>query len=200
MRLQAQPPARMIEAISDRRHSIGDKLFAIHRLQIKMREIEAREILWPNPLLRKNQLELGAGSGNERRVCFWADTNPVEPFGGHQRAIGLDRGFESARMDRTDQGRVKLQQGLAAGENNKAVFRACRPGAFNRGGKHFRILETTAAIPVRAGEIGIAELANSRRAVLFAAGPEVAAGKAAKDRRPPRLRTLALKGEENFLY
>src|SRR5262249_18225460 len=116
------------------------------------------------------------------------------------RAIGFDRGFEAAPAYRINQGRIKLQQGFTAGENDKAVFLPRGPGAFNRGGERLRICETAAARPVDSNEIRIAKRANRVGSVFFVAGPEVAARKAAKHRRAAALRALALQSEKNFLY
>ncbi len=62
-----------------------------------------------------------------------------------------------------------------------------------------RVLEAAAAFAVDADEIGVAELADRGRAILLAAGPEIAAGKTAKHRRASGLSAFALQRLENLL-
>ena len=59
--------------------------------------------------------------------------------------------------------------------------------------------EPAAARPVRADEVGVAELADRASAVLLAAGPQVAAGEAAEHRGPAGVGALALEGVEDLL-
>src|SRR4051812_39894168 len=49
-------------------------------------------------------------------------------------------------------------------------------------------------------EIGIAELTNRFRAILFATGPQIAARETDEHRRPPNVRALALKRVEDFFH
>ena len=62
------------------------------------------------------------------------------------------------------------------------------------------LLEGRPISPVHTDEIGVAERADGRRAVLLAPAPEVAAGETAEDRRAARLAALALQGEEDLLH
>jgi hypothetical protein len=55
-----------------------------------------------------------------------------------------------------------------------------------------------AARAIGADEIGIAEAASRRGTIFFAAGPEIAAGKAAENGGTPSLPPLALQRVENF--
>ncbi len=91
-----------------------------------------------------------------------------------------------------------LEQGLAAREHHEAVFRLRPPCGSEGAGKGVRIGKARAAFPVGADEVGVAEAALGAGAVLFAAGPQVAAGKAAEHGGPPRLGTLALQGLEHL--
>src|SRR5579871_2932218 len=56
VRLNAEAPARMPEAIGDRRRVIGGALGSIHRLQQEMVESEILEALGPGTLLRIDEL------------------------------------------------------------------------------------------------------------------------------------------------
>jgi hypothetical protein len=103
-------------------------------------------------------------------------------------------------MDRANQCRIELQQGLAAGENNKPACFASNPNALYCGCKGFRAGKTSAAWTIHSHEIGIAKGAIGEITIFFLAGPEIAAGKAAKYGGAAGVRTLALQGEKYFLY
>jgi len=102
-------------------------------------------------------------------------------------------------MHGVDQGTVELQQRFAAGEHHVFAGRISGwPQAVDLGRQQVRFLELAAAFAIGADEIGIAELAHGARAVGFAPGPEVAAGKPAKHGRPPSMGALALQGVEDL--
>src|SRR3984893_3966235 len=199
MCLEAQPPTRMIETIGHGRRRIRGAFVAVHRLQPEMREREAAQFFWPESLLRENELKLGPRVRNERRACLRADAKPIETARRGERAIGFDGDFEAPGMDRADQRMIELQQGLAAGENNKALRLATGPSALDRHRKGFRAGKTSAARPIHSHEIGIAETANGGGTIFFLAGPEIAAGKAAKYGGAPGIRAFALQREKDFL-
>src|SRR5206468_2217198 len=67
------------------------------------------------------------------------------------------------------------------------------------GGQLLGCGETAAAGAVDADEIGVAEVADGVGPVFFAAGPQVAAGEAAEDRRAPGVGAFALQGVEDLL-
>jgi hypothetical protein len=200
MSLEAQPPARVIETIGDGGRRIRGAFVAVHRLQPEMREGEAAQFSWPEALLRENELQLGPRVGNERRACLRADAKPIETGRRGEGAIGFDGDFEAPGVDRADQRLIELQQGLAAGENNKPVRFASGPNALDCHRKGFRAGKTSAAPPVHSHEIGIAETANGGGTIFLLAGPEIAAGKAAKYGGAPGVRAFALQSEEDFLY
>src|SRR5580704_8773075 len=200
MSLQAEPPARVIETIGDGGGRIRGAFVAVHRLQPEMREREVAQSFRPEALLRENELQLGPRVGNERRACFWADAKPIETGRRGEGAVGFDGDFEAPRMDRADQRRVELQQGLAASEHNKPVRVASDPGALDGNGKRFGVSKAAAARPVQSHEIGVAELANGAGAIFLLAGPEIAAGEAAKYGGAPGVRAFALQREEDFLH
>src|SRR5664279_2822688 len=60
MRLDTQPPARMLQAVPDRERGVPLAVGAIHRLQEEVREVERLEPLRRRGLLRVDQLELVA--------------------------------------------------------------------------------------------------------------------------------------------
>ena len=200
MSLQAEPPARVIEAIGDGGRRIRGAFLAVHRLQPEMRERETAQFFWPEALLRENELQLGPRVGNERRACLRADAKPIDAGRRGKRPIGFDGDFETPGMDRADQRLIELQQGLAAGENNKPVRFATGPSALDCHGKRFGVSKAAAARPVQPHEIGIAKAANGEATISFLAGPEIAAGKAAKYGGAPGVRAFALQREEDFLH
>ena len=124
------------------------------------------------------------------------------PSGGSMRAVGLDGDLEAPRVQRVDQGGVELQQRFAAGADDVAVALAAAPSArrWRR-----RVPRAVANRPPprrrRCRRNRCRRTGRSRvGAVLLAAGPEVAAGKAAEHGRAARMRALALKCKEDFLY
>src|ERR1700730_18057569 len=145
MSLQAEPPARVIEAIGDGGRRIRGALVAVHRLQPEMRERETAQFFWPQALLRENELQLGPRVRNERRACLRADAKPIETGRRGKSAVGFDGDSEAHSMDRADQRRIELQQWLAAGENNKPVRFAADPSALDRGREGFRAGKAAAA-------------------------------------------------------
>src|SRR5205807_1812622 len=93
-----------------------------------------------------------------------------------------------------------LQQGFAAGENNKPVRFSSDPGALDGPGKRFGVSKAAAACAVHADEIGVAKAANGEATISFLAGPEIAAGKAAKYGGAPGVGSFALQREVDFLH
>src|SRR5262249_14298067 len=95
---------------------------------------------------------------------------------------------------------VHLEQRFAAGaDDERPAAGARRPGGADRRGEVGRAGEEAAAGAVGADEVGVTERADRPRAVLLAAGPEVAAGEAAEDRRAAGVQPLALQGVEDLL-
>src|SRR6185437_11516186 len=92
---------------------------------------------------------------------------------------------------------VELQQRLAAGDDDE-LARGLAPERRDLVGQRRRLV-AAAILAVRADEIGVAESALGRLAVLLAPGPEVAAGEAQEDRPAPRLHPLPLEGQKDLL-
>src|SRR6185295_11959273 len=67
-------------------------------------------------------------------------------------------------------------------------------------GEGRRVRKLPPAGPIRADEIGVAELADRLGAIGLAAAPEVAPGEAAEDRGPSGVRTLALERVVDLLH
>jgi hypothetical protein len=103
-------------------------------------------------------------------------------------------------VQRGDQRRIELQQGLAAGADDEGPGRRFRPGATDGGGERRGIGKTPAARPVGADEIGVAEAASSAGAIGVAAAPEIAAGKAAEHGRPAAVGAFALQRVEDLFH
>src|SRR3954447_26245719 len=118
MRLQAQPPLRMVQAIPNRRFGIRNTVRSVHRLEIETVELERGVTLRRAVLLREYELQLVAFRGDHVAVRFRADANPIDPLRWDNRAIGFNADFEPLLVQRTDQGRVELQQRLPARAND----------------------------------------------------------------------------------
>ena len=162
-----------------------------------MAEIEARERVRVDPLLRPDQLQLVARTLRQLGAGLGADADPVDPGRRGQRAVGLHRDFEAARVERVDQRRVELEHRLAAGDHDQRAF---APGPQRRHlVRQFARRIAPAILAIHADEIGVAERALRVRTVLLAPAPQIAAGEPEKHRPPPRLHAFALEGQEDFL-
>jgi hypothetical protein len=96
-------------------------------------------------------------------------------------------------VERSDQGLVHLQHGLAAGEHDEGRRAAIAPPSGTAGlGERVRVSKLAAAVAVGADKVCVAESAGRGLAVGLAAGPQIAAGEAAEHGRPPSLRAFAL--------
>jgi hypothetical protein len=85
-----------------------------------------------------------------------------------------------------------VKQWFAASKDDETPLEIGAPCRGNGAGKRLCARKATAAITVAADEIGIAEPAGCRCAILFAATPQIAARKTAKLGGTPRQRALAL--------
>src|SRR4051812_39190429 len=99
-------------------------------------------------------------------------------------------------MQRIDEGRIDLQQRLAAGQHHIAVGIVAGPLPGDDVREFVGSGVAAAERAVGADKVGIAELANGGGAVLFAAAPQVAAGKTADHRGAAGMRAFALQGQE----
>src|SRR6266545_3634141 len=97
MRLQAESPARMRQAVRERRAGFGLARGPVHRLEEEMPEAERGVPLGLSSLLGVDQLELVARADPERRLGLRAHAHPVELRGRIYRAVGLDGDLEPRR-------------------------------------------------------------------------------------------------------
>src|SRR3984893_13949147 len=121
VRLHAEPPLRMAQAIVDCTGGVLDHVRAVHRLQRKPLKGKAEVILRRRACLRIDQLQFVTPAYHEIGAGFRADANPVHALGRRDGAVRLDADLEAARMQRLDQRRIHLQQRFPAGEDNVAV-------------------------------------------------------------------------------
>src|SRR3954469_4668685 len=194
--LQAEPPLRMAQAVVDCARGVFDQFGPVHRLQRKAFEIESRKIFRRGARLRIHQLQFVAAAHHQSGAGFRADADPVHPVGRFDRPVGLDTDGEAARMQRFDEGGIDLQQRLAAGQDHIAVGMLAGPLSGDGVGEFICRGVAAAERAVGADKVGVAELAGGGGAVLFAAAPQVAAGKTAKHRCAAGMRAFALQGQE----
>src|SRR6476619_1427159 len=95
VRLQAEPPLRMAQAIVDRPRGVFDHVGPVHRLQRKAFEIEPRKVFRRSSFLRIDQLQFVAAAHHEAGAGFRADADPVHPAGRFDRPVGLDADGEA---------------------------------------------------------------------------------------------------------
>src|SRR6185312_14386438 len=110
-----------------------------------------------------------------------------ESFRRLDRAIGLNGDREPMPVERGNEGCVHLEQRLAPGQHHVAVAVISPPLRGDRVGKLAGRRVAAAQSTIAADKIGVAELADGTRAVLFAAAPEIAPRKPAKYGRAPRM-------------
>src|SRR6185312_2250845 len=87
VRLQAEPPLRMRQAVFGRARGVGDDIRPVHRLQREALEGQAFEVRWGRALLRIDQLQLMALPEHELGSGLGADADPVDPCGRGKRAV-----------------------------------------------------------------------------------------------------------------
>jgi hypothetical protein len=171
---------------------------AVHRLQEEVAEGEVFEALRQGGGLGVDEFQFVAGGEGQGGIGLGADADPVNTGGRGEGAVGLYGDGEVLGVQRFDQGRVELEEGLAAGEDGEAVALVGGPVGGDFGGQGLGGLEAAAALAIRAHEIRVAEGADGGGAVLLAAGPEIAAGEAAEHGGAASLGAFALEGEEDF--
>src|SRR5258707_7087392 len=192
VRLHAEAPPGMAQAVVDGARGVLGHVRAIHRLQREPLEGKTEVVLRRCALLRIDQLQFVTPAYHEIGAGFRADANPVHALGRGDRAIGLDADRKAARMQRVDQRRIHLQQRLAAGQDHVAIGVAAGPLRGNGIGELVRRGVAAAQRAGGADKVGVAKLTNCGAAVLFAAAPEIAAGESAKHRSAPGTRAFAL--------
>src|SRR5579872_6999654 len=199
MGLKPEPPAGMCQTIGDRGFKVGLPLWTIHGLEHEMLEIEAFEHLRGKILLGKDQFELVAVFHAKRGMGFGADANPIDARGSHDRAVGFKGDGEPFAMKGTDRRPIQLEEGFAAGANDKPPRALPLPGGGDGRAQRRRIGKAAAARTIDTDEIRIAKAADGTRPIFLAPRPKIAPGETAKDRGAAGIETLALKRVEDFL-
>lgn len=198
MRLYAEAPARMGQAISDCLASVVSEVRPVHRLNEEILEVEVLEQRRIKLRLRKNELELAAFPLNEIGPRLGTDTNPVQACRGDLRSVGLDCHGEPSSVESFDRGFVELQQRLASGAHDKALaIIGCRPSRSNGRRKRLGVGELPAVRP-NSDKVSVAEVADRGGAVRFASCPEIAPAETTKDRRSAGVGAFALECVENL--
>lgn len=96
MRLHAQSPLRMLQAVFDREVRILLAVGAIHRLQVKVSEVQPVVLAGLGFRLRVDQLQFITGNNDQFGTGFGADTDPVDAGGDGSGSVRFDGNFESA--------------------------------------------------------------------------------------------------------
>src|SRR5687768_5961253 len=114
MRLEAQPPAWVAQAVLERLPSVRLDVGSVHRLEEEVLEIEMFVALGLSALLREHELQLIPACEDESCTGFRAHANPVEARWRMSSAVCLDRDLEAFGVQRVDERLIELQQRLAA--------------------------------------------------------------------------------------
>src|SRR5919108_1227166 len=91
MRLEAESPARVVQAVAERRRGIGLASRPVHRLEKEMAEVERLEPRGVGARLGIDQLELVAPAHLQWGTCLGTHTEPVDTGRWLDRAVGLHR-------------------------------------------------------------------------------------------------------------
>src|SRR5262245_2654466 len=94
VRLEAQLPTRVAQAVGDGGCGILGNIGSVHRLQRESLEVEIDECFGRGSGLRIDKLQLVAMMNHEFASRLGADANPIESLRGRDRAVGLDRDLE----------------------------------------------------------------------------------------------------------
>ena len=201
VRLQRDSPLGMPQAVFNRPAGVLCPLGAIHWLQEELGEVERGKQFGLGAGLWVDELQLVALRLHQWRTGFRTDADPIDSLGTDPRSIGLDRNLESRRMQAGDQGRVKLQQRFSPGAHHVGPA-GCggikRPELAEMSGEFGCSLKSPPTGAVGPHELRVAELADRSIPVGFQAGPEIAPGEPAEDRRPPRPGPFPLQRVEGF--
>src|SRR5690348_14477121 len=110
MRLQAEPPARMRQAVLERGPRVPLPVGPVHRLQKEMTEGQRLEPFRLGPDLRVDQLQLVSGPQQQLRPRFGAHADPVQPGGRKPSAVRLHRDLETFRVQRGHDRGIQLKE------------------------------------------------------------------------------------------
>lgn len=200
MGLDAQPPARMSQAIFNGRLRIGSLVGPVHGLQPELIEWQVFQVRRVYAGLRENQLKFLSLAHNPVSPRLGTGTKPIYTGRRAHCSVGFHRDFKAARMNSVNQGSIELKQRLAAGKDYEAMTLLTTPCRLDKVSQLIGGFVFAAQCSVCSYKVCIAKLALSGTAILFASRPEVAAGKAAKHGRPTSLTAFTLQGQEYFFY
>src|SRR5947209_492584 len=139
---------------------------------------------------------------NEIGPRFRTDADPVNVRRGKPGSVRLDGDLEAGLVERLDKALIHLKQRFAPRADHE------RPGQVGVGGRpvvrhgsrqRSGGREAPSSRSITADKVRIAEPADGAGAVLFPAGPEIAAGKPTENGGPARVGSLALQGVEDLL-
>ena len=118
--------------------------------------------------LRNHDLDFITLRDHKFRPHFRTDANPVDTRRHGNRTVGFDRDFKTGAVHRVDQHFIQLEQRLATGEYDIAVFRMIRRQQGNNTlCQCFCRRVFAATFTCRPDEIGITKPANGARSVFF---------------------------------
>ena len=108
MRLQAQLPARMVEAVAERERGVEIAGGSIHGLQEEVAEWETLKRSRLGATLRIDQLKLVPAALLELRAGLGAYADPIETLGSLDGSVGLHCDLEAEIVQRANQVSVEL--------------------------------------------------------------------------------------------
>src|SRR5690606_38788030 len=118
MRLEAESPLRVTQAVLDCRLDILVLILVILRLKKEMRESELFKLRWRVLRLRVDQLELIPSRLNNFGSCFGTHADPIQSVWSKNGAVRLNRDLESLIVKCSDELCVELQKRLASGAHD----------------------------------------------------------------------------------
>src|SRR5262245_5019112 len=160
----------MFEAVANGVVCVPREIYAVHRLQEEMIEVEVLVLLRFTTLLGIHEFEFVPGTESEFRTGLRADTYPVKTLGSRLRAVGLDGNRETDEVECRHRFSVELEQRLAARANEKRVntrLRRLWQRSGYRSSKVVRSAEAGSPRPVRSDKVSVAEAADRTSTVLL---------------------------------
>ena len=175
-----KPPSRMREAVLDGRGRVRVSVGPVHRLQEEVGEVEVLVALGLAALLAVDELQLVARGRPRPRPRPSGSCTPSRCRRARARVPLVSMAISKVTgVQRVDQRRVELQQRLAAGAHDETGRAGHERNVISQ---RVRVGEVPTTLAVGSDEVGVAEPAHARGAMLLASRPEVAAGEPAEDR------------------